>query len=65
MDGKKTEEKQINMVANRGTCRIQSWEVFQVASPQVHHIADKNGFTDSKNPDFINRGIRATIVWAI
>ena len=32
--------------------RIQFWEVFQVAGPQVHHIADKDGFTNSKNSVF-------------
>ena len=29
--------------------RIQFWEVFQVAGLQVHNIAGKNGFIDSKN----------------
>ena len=35
---------------DRGICRLQFWEVLQAASPQVHHIADKNGLIDSKNP---------------
>ena len=45
-----------------GICRIQFWEVFQVAGPQVHHIADKNGSIDSKIWFLFYSGIRATII---
>ena len=51
------------MEVNSG--RIQFWEVFQVAGPQVHHIADENGFRDSNNRFLPYRQIRAIIIWAI
>ena len=33
-----------------GIWRIQFWEVLQVASSEVYHIAVRNGFIDAKNP---------------
>ena len=42
--------KQIWLFATKGTCQFQFRELFQFATPQIDHIADKNGFIDSKNP---------------
>ena len=52
MDGKNFRRgtEPANVLANRGTRRIQFLEVFEIASPQVHQLEDKNIFIDSKNP---------------
>ena len=38
------------LFANGITCLIQFWEVFQVVSPHVNHIEDKNEFKETKDP---------------